>query len=341
MKDKKNILVTGGAGYIGSHTVVALIENGFRPVIVDDFRNAESSVIDSLQEITNTDIKSYAIDCCDQLEMKKIFQENEFHGIIHFAAYKAVGESVEKPLMYYQNNLISLMNILALSSEFKINSIVFSSSCTVYGDPIGTVVVDENTPLQTPSSPYGHTKFMSEQILRDYQHEHGASNVYALRYFNPIGAHATAKIGELPIGRPNNLVPFITQTAAGLQKELVVFGQDYPTPDGTCIRDFIHVEDLANAHVAALKNALGGNGFFEPINLGTGKGTSVQELISVFEKVSHQKLNYKFGERRPGDVVSIYANAEKAKKTLNWEAKKSLEDAMLSAWNWQKKLANS
>ncbi len=338
MKDKKNILVTGGAGYIGSHTLVALIEQGFHPIIVDDFRNAHSSVIKNLEDITNTTICYHNIDCCDIKALRNVFTSQNIHGIIHFAAYKAVGESVEKPLMYYQNNLDSLLNVLTLSSEFDVENIVFSSSCTVYGNPIGEIEVDEETHLQLPSSPYGQTKLMSEQILRDFQHAYPRKNIFALRYFNPIGAHISAKIGELPIGRPNNLVPFITQTAAGIQQELVVFGKDYPTPDGTCIRDFIHVEDLADAHVAAVHQASKGSGFFEPVNIGTGKGTSVQELIHVFEKMSGLKLNYSFGPRRPGDVVSIYANAQKAKQNLHWEAKKTIEEAVLSAWKWQQNL---
>jgi UDP-glucose 4-epimerase len=338
MTHKKKILVTGGAGYIGSHTVVALIENGFHPIIVDDFRNSKKEVISNLEEITNTKIEYYPIDCCDLNQLKKVFDAHEFSGIIHFAAYKAVGESVEQPINYYQNNLVSLMNVLEMANSHKVQNFVFSSSCTVYGDPIGEIEVDENTPLQTPSSPYGKTKMMSEHILEDFHFANPTSNIYALRYFNPIGAHESAKIGELPIGKPNNLVPFITQSVAGIQGALTVFGNDYPTKDGTCIRDFINVQDLADAHVASLRNLITKNGFFDFLNLGTGKGTSVQELIDVFEKVTGEKVNYTIGEKRLGDVVAIYANVAKVKKELNWEAKKTLEESLLSAWNWQKKL---
>lgn len=340
MENKKYILVTGGAGYIGSHTVVSLIAEGFSPVIVDDFRNAHASVIQNLKDITEQEIIHHNLDCCQLSELKKVFQKYPFQGIIHFAAYKAVGESVEQPLKYYQNNLISLMNILQLAQEFSVHNIVFSSSCTVYGEPQDTKIVDEKTPLQVPTSPYGQTKMMSEYILKDFQYANPDMKVFALRYFNPIGAHASAKIGELPLGRPNNLVPFITQTAAGILDQLTVFGNDYPTEDGTCIRDFIHVQDLADAHVAAIQTSLSKQGFFDAVNIGTGKGTSVSELIHVFEKVSAQKLNYKYGERRAGDIISIFANAQKAKKTMNWQAKYSLEDALLSAWNWQKHLMN-
>lgn len=338
MTEKKNILVTGGAGYIGSHTVVALIENGFHPIIVDDFRNSQKEVISNLEDITKTKIEYYPIDCCDLNQLEKVFDQHAFAGIIHFAAYKAVGESVALPIRYYQNNLISLMNVLEMAEKHKVPNFVFSSSCTVYGEPKGEIEVNEQTPLQTPESPYGKTKMMSEHIINDFHFAHPTSNIYALRYFNPIGAHHTAKIGELPIGKPNNLVPFITQTAAGIQEELTVFGKDYPTPDGTCIRDFIDVQDLAEAHVAALRNLQTKNGFFDFLNLGTGRGTSVQQLIDVFEKVSGKKLNYKFGDRRPGDVVAIYANVSKGKSELQWEAKRTLEESLLSAWNWQQKL---
>ncbi len=335
MADKRKILVTGGAGYIGSHTVIALIESGFSPIIVDDFRNSKSSVIQEIEEISGTSIPFYEIDCCDIEKMRSVFVDHKFDGIIHFAAYKAVGESVAKPLMYYQNNLMSLLNVLELAKHHTVNNIVFSSSCTVYGEPDGKSEVDENTPLITPSSPYGKTKMMSEEILIDYHHSLPASNIYALRYFNPIGAHHSAKIGELPIGIPNNLVPYITQAAAGIREELVIFGKDYPTSDGTCIRDFINVEDLADAHVKAIEKLENHSGFFDFINLGTGKGTSVQELVDVFEEVTNQKLKYRYGDRRPGDVTSIYANVSKAEKELNWKAKRTIEESMRSAWNWQ------
>ena len=338
MENKKLILVTGGAGYIGSHTVVSLIEKGFEPIIVDDFRNANPEVINRLEEITGQKINFHNIDCCNERDLKSIFEKNSFYGVIHFAAYKAVGESVDHPLMYYRNNLLSLINVLQFCQQFQVKNLVFSSSCTVYGEPDGAEIVTEKTPLQNAASPYGQTKSMGEQILRDFQFANPWTNIFALRYFNPIGAHASAKIGELPIGKPNNLIPYITQTAAGILEELTVFGNDYPTPDGTCIRDFIHVQDLANAHVAAIESVGDKNGFFDEINIGTGKGTSVKELISLFEKVSGQKLNYKFGDRRVGDVISIYANVSKAAETLNWRAQYSIEEALISAWNWQKNL---
>lgn len=340
MTNKKNILVTGGAGYIGSHTIVALVKSGYNPIIVDDFRNSEASVIDSLQEITETKIENYSIDCCDAIELEKVFSQHEIHGVIHFAAYKAVNESVSEPLKYYQNNLTSLLNVLDLSKEYNINNIVFSSSCTVYGEPTNTVEVDENTPLITPTSPYGKTKMMSEEILKDFHRSNAETNIYALRYFNPIGAHHSAKIGELPIGVPNNLVPYITQTAAGIREELVIFGKDYPTIDGTCVRDFIHVEDLADAHVSAIKQLELKSGFFDFLNLGTGTGTSVQELVNVFEKVTNQKLKYSYGDRRTGDITSIYANVSKSKSELGWQATRTLEESMISAWKWQQKLMN-
>jgi UDP-glucose 4-epimerase len=338
MSDKKRILVTGGAGYIGSHTVVSLIQEGYEPVLIDDFRNAHPDVIERLKEITNHNIICHNVDCCNREDLDAIFKTSDFDGVIHFAAYKAVGESVEQPLKYYRNNLVSLINVLELCETHQVQNIVFSSSCTVYGEPEGSQIVNEDTPLQEAASPYGHTKTMSEQILKDFHRASPSSNIFALRYFNPIGAHDSAKIGELPMGRPNNLVPFITQTAAGILEELTVYGNDYHTPDGTCVRDFIHVQDLADAHVEAIKTAEGQSGFFEAINIGTGKGTSVKELITLFELICEEKLNYRYGDRRPGDVVSIYADVSKAKKSLNWSAKRSLEEALLSAWNWQKNL---
>lgn len=333
----KDILVTGGAGYIGSHTVVALVEQGYRPVIVDDLRNSRDTVPQKINDLTNQSLPFYAVDCGNESDMEEIFSAHNFEGVIHFAAYKAVGESVEKPLMYYQNNLGSLTTVLGLCAKHGVNNIVFSSSCTVYGEPKGNIVMDESAPIQKANSPYGETKIIGEQILTDFQKAHSESNVVCLRYFNPVGAHPTAEIGELPIGRPNNLVPFITQTAVGKWPALTVFGKDYPTKDGTCIRDFIHVCDLADAHVHALNYAQKSNGRWEAINIGTGQGTSVLELIDVFEKVSGEKLNYKFGDRRPGDVTAIYADASKAQKVLGWTAKRSLEDSMLSAWKWEQK----
>lgn len=336
---QKHILVTGGAGYIGSHTVVALIEKGYAPVIVDDLRNSFADVLDSLQNITSKHIPFYRYDVCDEERMTEIFEKYEFSGIIHFAAYKAVGESVAKPIDYYQNNVGGLLNILKLCAQFKVPHFVFSSSCTVYGEVTNQQEVDETFEIKKANSPYGQTKVIGEQILLDFQQAHTNSKIVALRYFNPIGAHESATIGEFPIGKPNNLLPFITQTAAGKWPELIVFGKDYPTADGTCIRDYIHVMDLAEAHVAALDYAYGQTeGFWDAINIGTGKGSSVLELIEEFEKASGQKLPYSFGERRPGDVTAIYANAKKAKDTLNWSAKRTLQESVSSAWKWEQNL---
>jgi UDP-glucose 4-epimerase len=337
MSDKKYILVTGGAGFIGSHTVVSLKEQGFEPIIVDDLRNAKSFIIDNIRTILNHKVMHFKIDCCNFKEMEAVFKEFPISGIIHFAAYKAVDESVSQPLKYYRNNLTSLLTLLELSNKFNVNNFIFSSSCTVYGEPQGNVVVDENSPIQEATSAYGQTKIIGEKILQDYQRAYSSSKVTALRYFNPIGAHKTALLGELPIGKPANLLPYITQTAIGKLEKLTVYGDDYSTEDGSCIRDYIHVEDLAEAHVMALKKAMKStDGFIDAINIGTGKGTSVLELISVFEKVTKTKLNYVIGPRRIGDVPAIYANAAKAKKTLGWEAKRSIEDSVLSAWEWEK-----
>lgn len=339
MKKNKNILVTGGAGYIGSHTVVALVENGYTPIILDDLRNAQQTVLSSLEKITNQTIAHYSVDCCDSAQVASVFEKHAIAGIIHFAAYKAVGESVENPLMYYQNNLGSLINILQLAEKNKVDNIVFSSSCTVYGEPKGQMIVDESFPLAEAFSPYGQTKIICEQILSDTHKARSQSKIAALRYFNPIGAHDSGTIGEYPIGKPNNLLPYITQTAIGKLEKLIVFGEDYSTPDGTCIRDFIHVMDLAAAHVKALDYAFSNEeGFLEAVNIGTGKGTSVLEMIQTFEQVSGQKLNYSIGTRRAGDIEAIYANASKAKTLLNWEAKKTLEESVLSAWVWEQNI---
>jgi UDP-glucose 4-epimerase len=332
----KYILVTGGAGYIGTHTVVELINNGYTPIIADDFRNSSHLAIQGVENITKQKLIVKNIDLTSFEEVQSIFSSYTFHGIIHFAAYKAVGESVAFPLKYYTNNLISLTNILSCMLEFKVNNLVFSSSCTVYGEPIGIKEVSENSEKAKPSSPYGNTKLISENIIEDTAKANPWLKSICLRYFNPVGAHPSAEIGEFPIGKPNNLLPFVTQTAIGIHDKLTVFGSDYPTADGSCVRDFIHVVDLAKAHVQAIDFLnTKQNGFNEAINIGTGKGTSVLEIIDTFEKVSNQKLNWEFGPRRNGDVIEIYANASKAKELLNWEAKHTLEDAVLSAWNWE------
>ncbi len=337
MSDKKYILVTGGAGFIGSHTVISLLEKGFEPIIIDDLRNAKPFIINNLETIAGKPILHYPIDCSELNPLEKVFTEYEISGIIHFAAYKAVDESIREPLKYYQNNIGSLLTVLQLAEKFKVANIIFSSSCTVYGEPKDTVIVDEMTPIQAATTPYGETKIMGEKILSDFQKANGNLKITALRYFNPIGAHESALIGELPLGKPANLLPYITQTGIGKLEKLVVFGNDYSTQDGSCIRDYIHIADLADAHVKALQNALESKtGFMDAINIGTGKGTSVLELIKVFEKVSGIKLNYSIGPRRTGDVPAIYANAEKAKTVLNWTATRTLEDSVLSAWNWEK-----
>jgi UDP-glucose 4-epimerase len=333
------ILVTGGCGYIGSHTLVDLIENGYDVICVDNNSRSTATVLEGVQKITGKAVKNYKVDLCNFDDTFAIFQENEdIAGIIHFAAYKAVGESVEKPLMYFENNLYSLINLLKCVQEFNTPWFVFSSSCTVYGEPDEKMVTEE-TPLKPAASPYGYTKQMGEQILGEFQK---ASNtkVILLRYFNPVGAHPSTIIGELPIGKPQNLVPAITQTAIGKLPKMIVFGDDYPTRDGSCVRDFIHVCDIAHAHTLAIKylqenrNSSG----CEVFNLGTGNGVTVLEAIKAFEKVSGVKLNYEIGPRRPGDIIAIYANNDKARTRLHWNPQYSLEDMMSTAWKWELKL---
>ena len=332
----KYILVTGGAGYIGSHTVVALVEEGYTPVIVDDFRNATDVVIKGLEEIIGFTPIVHRLDVCHLKDLRTLFEQYSFQGIIHFAAYKAVGESVEKPLQYYQNNLVGLMNVLALMEEFQVENFVFSSSCTVYGEPKDIKEVQEETPKSLPESPYGYTKWIGEQIIHDFFRSAPDFNLINLRYFNPVGAHSSAKIGEYPLGKPNNLLPFVTQTAIGKHACLTVFGNDYPTRDGSCVRDFIHVMDLAEAHVKAIQFLeKQEKGCLEAINIGTGTGTTVLEVIHVFEEVSGQALNYQIGPRRTGDVIEIFANANKAHKLLNWKSTRSIRDAVRDAWNWE------
>lgn len=338
MSMNKNILVTGGAGYIGSHTVVALIENGFQPIIVDDFRNSERDVIERLQQITGKNIPFYSIDICDKDLLNSTLDGIEFAGVIHFAAYKAVGESVSLPLKYYHNNIIGMINIIEWCQSNNVLNFVFSSSCTVYGEPKNGFVVDEQVEIGKSSSPYGNTKIMGEQILQDVYDSNTGLKTVCLRYFNPVGAHPSGLIGELPIGKPTNLLPFVTQTGIGLHEELVIFGDDYETEDGTCLRDFIHVLDLASAHVQALKFLFSKtNSLIEYVNIGTGNGTSMIEVIDTFERVSGVKLNWRFGPRRKGDVVAIFANADKAHKLFDWKSKYSLEDAIRDAWNWEQK----
>ncbi|HEU4634474.1 MAG TPA: UDP-glucose 4-epimerase GalE [Flavisolibacter sp.] len=333
------ILVTGGCGYIGSHTIVDLIENGYDVICVDNNSRSNPNVLEGVQKITGKTVKNYKVDLCNFDDTFAIFQENDdISGIIHFAAYKAVGESVEKPLMYFENNLYSLINLLKCVQEFTIPWFVFSSSCTVYGEPDVPMVTEETAP-KPAASPYGYTKQMGEQILGEFQKAND-TQVVLLRYFNPVGAHASGIIGELPIGRPQNLVPAITQTAIGKLPKMIVFGDDYPTRDGSCVRDFIHVSDIAHAHTLAIKYLQEGKNSSgtEIFNLGTGNGVTVLEAIKAFEKVSGVKLNYEIGPRRPGDIMAIYANNDKAKTRLGWNPSRSLEDMMNTAWKWELKL---
>ncbi len=338
----KKIVVTGGAGFIGSHTVVELNEAGFEPIIVDNFINSDPSVCNSINTIIGNNIQVLNLDCCDyKLLLERISELGKIDGIIHFAAYKAVGESVAQPIKYYENNLISLLNLLKVCTELQIQHFVFSSSCTVYGQP-ENIPVDEKAPILPAESPYGNTKQICEEILRDFVKSGKDLKCINLRYFNPIGAHESALIGELPLGAPNNLVPFITQTAVGIRDKLTIFGNDYPTADGTNIRDYIHVVDLAKAHVKALKylSELPNTSLIDYFNIGSGKGISVLEVVKTFEEVNDLKLNYVFGSRREGDVTAIYAKADKAKILLNWQAEKTLSQALKDAWEWQKTLIN-
>ena len=338
-KKKQCVLVAGGAGYIGSHTAVELVEAGFDVVIVDNFSNSEMRAVEGVRKITGVDVPFVEVDCCDMDAFRKVFEQYEFDSAIHFAASKAVGESVHKPMLYYRNNLTSLMNLIDLMREFGRHNIVFSSSCTVYGEP-DKQPVTEQTPRKPATSPYGNTKQMSEDILRDSIAAYEGLNGIALRYFNPIGAHPSALIGELPRGVPQNLVPFVTQTAAGIRECLSVFGDDYPTPDGSCIRDYIDVTDLAKAHVVAISRMVGGRNKerYEVFNVGTGRGVSVLELVHGFERVNELKLNYKIAPRREGDIIAIWADPTLANNELGWHAERSLDETLASAWKWQKTL---
>lgn len=335
----KKILLTGGAGYIGSHIAVALVESGFYPVILDDLSNSHASVIGAISEISNCPVSFYQADCADINALRGIFDtEGGFGGIIHLAAYKAVGESVEKPLDYYDNNLGSMTAILRVMQEFNSSNFVFSSSCTVYGNA-DHMPVTESTPWKEAFSPYGHTKQICERMMRDVQTANPTLRQVSLRYFNPIGAHPSGKIGELPIGVPNNLVPFVTQTAAGIREKITVFGKDYDTPDGTCIRDYIHVSDLADAHVAALRYMIDMNQpGLDVFNIGTGEGVSVKEILDIFREVNQVDLNIEYGARRAGDVEKIYADPSKAAEVLKWKAEHTTADALRDAWNWQRNL---
>lgn len=334
----KKILVTGGTGYIGSHTVVELQKSGYEVIVVDNLSNSSIEVLDNIQKITGIKPAFEKFDLADATKTDDFFYRNrDITAIIHFAASKAVGESVEKPLLYYRNNLVSLMNLLDCQLKYKVPNIVFSSSCTVYGQP-DVLPVTEETPRQDAESPYGNTKRVNEDILSDTIAAYPEIKGIALRYFNPIGAHPSALIGELPLGVPQNLVPFITQTAAGLRDELKVFGDDYNTPDGSAIRDYINVVDLAKAHVVAIGRLLEEKNKtnYEIFNLGTGNGYSVLEIVKGFEKATGVKLNYEIVERRAGDIVKIWADTSYANNELGWKAEKGLEETLLSAWNWEK-----
>jgi UDP-glucose 4-epimerase len=333
------ILVTGGCGYIGSHTLVDLVENGFDVISVDNNVRSSPIILEGVEKIAGKKIKNYKVDLCNYDDTFAIFQENEdIKGIIHFAAYKSVGESVEKPLMYFENNILSLINILKCVQEFEIPWFVFSSSCTVYGNP-GEIPVTEVTMPKPAASPYGYTKQMGEQIVNEFSKSSNTQSIL-LRYFNPVGAHPSALIGELPVGRPQNLVPAITQTAIGKLKKMHVHGDDYPTRDGSCIRDYIHVCDIAHAHTLAIKYLQGGQTdlLCEVFNLGTGIGVTVLEAIHSFEKVSGVKLNYEIGPRRAGDIIAIYASNELAKNVLGWNPKYTLDEMMETAWEWEQRL---
>jgi UDP-glucose 4-epimerase len=333
----KKVLVTGGAGYIGSHTVVELLNNGYIPVIVDNFSNSDEKVIEGLEEILGFRPILYKADCCNRMELEKVFQSENPDAVIHFAAYKAVGESTEKPTVYYRNNLDSLLTILELMNEYNVSDLVFSSSCTVYGQP-KELPVSETSAQQPATSPYGYSKQVCERIIEDACAARPSLKSVLLRYFNPIGAHPSGRIGELPYGVPNNLVPFITQTAAGIRKKLTIHGNDYNTSDGTCIRDYIHVCDLALAHVRALDWLQSKEKACEAFNLGQGIGNSVKEVVDTFVRVNATALQVEIGPRRPGDVEQVWADASKAFNELNWKTQRTLEDALVDAWRWQKNL---
>jgi UDP-glucose 4-epimerase len=337
----KKILVTGGCGYIGSHTIVDLIQHGYEVISADNNSRSNLEILEGVEKIIGKKIKNYHVDLCIFDDTHAIFQENpDIIGIIHFAAYKAVGESVENPLLYYSNNLNSLINILRCCEEFAVPNFVFSSSCTVYGNPDSSPVT-EASPMKKAESPYGSTKQMGEEIVQQTANSNHIQSIL-LRYFNPVGAHPSGEIGEIPIGRPANLVPAITQTAIGKLPQMQVYGNDYPTRDGSCVRDYIHVSDIAHAHTLALNYLIEEKNKTncEIFNLGTGNGYTVIEVINTFEKISAQKLNYTIAARRQGDIIGIFANNEKAKQVLGWNPAYNLEDMMLTAWNWEKKLAN-
>lgn len=334
-----NILVTGGTGFIGSHTVVKLIEAGHRPIILDNFSNSAESVLEGLSDILGQSVTFFRGDCLDTDLLRRLFRQEHIEGVIHFAASKAVGESIQKPLLYYRNNLSVLTGLLETMLAEGVQNLVFSSSCTVYGEP-EALPVTEQTPVQAATSPYGNTKQIGEEIIRDTVLAPSPLRAISLRYFNPIGAHPSGRIGELPLGIPANLVPYLTQAAAGLRAALTVYGNDYDTPDGTCIRDFIHVMDLAAAHVKAVEllSQRTEQSFYDVFNVGTGRGVSVQQLIDTFEAVNGVKVPHQIGPRREGDIVAIYADVQKVNQEMGWQAEKSLSESLKDAWNWQQQL---
>ena len=337
----KSVLVSGGAGYIGSHTVVELIAAGYSVVIADNLSNSDMSGVEGVRAITGVDVPFINVDCCDKAAFAKVFEQYDFDSVIHFAAFKAVGESVADPMKYYRNNLLSFMNVIELMREYGRQNIVFSSSATVYGEA-EELPVTEHTERKPATSAYGNTKQMCEDILRDSVAAYSELKGIALRYFNPIGAHPSALIGELPRGVPQNLVPYITQTAAGVRECLSIFGDDYPTEDGSCLRDYIDIVDLAKAHVAAINRMVEGKSAqsYEIFNIGTGRAVSVFELVNTFEKVNNLKLNYKVAPRRAGDVVAVWADTSLANKELNWQAERSVEQTLQAAWEWEKRVRN-
>ncbi len=331
-----SVLVTGGMGFIGSHTVISLYENGFDVVIADNLINSKTEVLNRLEQITGKRFKFYKVDCCDKEALRKVFEENEIDSVIHFAGLKAVGESVRMPLEYYSNNINSMLTVVELMNEYKVRKLVFSSSATVYGES-EDVPFTEESPLGMCTNPYGWTKWMLEQVLRDCAKAYPDLKVCLLRYFNPVGAHESGLIGEDPKGIPNNLFPYISKVAAGTLEQLTVFGDDYDTPDGTCLRDYIHVCDLADGHVKALNFVATHDDSVSVFNLGTGKGTSVKEAVAAFEKACGHEIKHVFGARRPGDIPVCYASTDKARKELGFEAKRTIEEMCSSCWNWQTK----
>ena len=340
MSSKKRILLTGGAGYIGAHTVVELINAGYDPIVVDNLSRSDSTLLDGIKKITQKPLEFVKGDCCDRDFLTKLFKSiGPVQSVLHFAAFKSVGESVEKPLDYYGNNLGSLVTLLEVMKENNVTDLIFSSSCTVYGQP-DIIPVNESAPFKRAESPYGATKQMCERILEDAYKT--GFRIVSLRYFNPVGAHPTALIGELPIGTPNNLVPYITQTAAGIRERLTVFGNDYDTPDGTCIRDFIHVVDLAVAHVKAMEflSKRSEKELYEVFNLGTGVGVTVLQLIQKFMEVTGVNVPYVIGPRRTGDIEKVYADPQKLNKAFNWKTKYTVEESLLHSWQWEKKVRN-